>query len=283
MTITNAGLVQGRVGLVDAALIRWLANQKARFNHLDIHITQSVFEPVLPYNRLKEFLCALELVDQVLPSGDEIPASQQGQPCQERIQIPLPESDLLAFSLNRICKRDQPIENESHSTKLASLQMLVSHFGLRPPRQKTVGIVSGVFDVIHPGHIELIQSAKAQVDILVVLTMNSPSIRLLEKNRLGDRPIYSTDERVDVLTALQPVDYVLVFEDLNCLPSLENFCPDYFFKNMKDRSRPVVGAEADLVEKLGGKTIYLEDIQKSHSSTEIIEYVRQQAEVCNAQ
>jgi D-beta-D-heptose 7-phosphate kinase/D-beta-D-heptose 1-phosphate adenosyltransferase len=144
-----------------------------------------------------------------------------------------------------------------------------------------VGVVSGCFDLIHPGHVRLIQAAKTHADWLAVLTMSSASIQGQEKNRLGDRPIYSASERVEVLTALRPVDYVVVFDDLNCLPSLERFCPDYFFKNVEDQARPVIQAEADLVKRSGGQTVYLEDPLRSFSSTEIIEYIRRQAGVKN--
>jgi bifunctional ADP-heptose synthase (sugar kinase/adenylyltransferase) len=122
----------------------------------------------------------------------------------------------------------------------------------------------------------LIRAAKARVDHLVVLTMSSGAIKQQEKNQLGDRPTYSTCDRVEVLAALRDVDHVVVFDDLNCLGSLKAFCPDYFFKNIRDRARSVVRAEADLVNQLGGRSIYLEDCSKNYSSTDIINYVRQQ-------
>jgi D-beta-D-heptose 7-phosphate kinase/D-beta-D-heptose 1-phosphate adenosyltransferase len=137
--------------------------------------------------------------------------------------------------------------------------------------------VSGAFDLLHPGHVSLIRTAKARVDHLVVLMMSSASLKQQKKNDLGDRPIYSTADRVEVLSALRDVDHVVVFDDLNCLSSIEVFCPDYFIKNINDRARLVVQAEAHLVSQLGGQSVYLANCSWGYSSTLIIEYIRQQA------
>jgi cytidyltransferase-like protein len=245
--------------------------------HLELCITQSVFEPVLPKSHLEEFLSALEMVDMVLRKEDDLTKSPQTCHISEMpATIFWPEADLLDYSLARICKRISLDDDKPTAPKLRTLDDLCDRYGPRPSRSRTVGVVSGSFDLIHPGHVRLIQAAKARVDRLVVLTMSSASIRRQEKNCLGDRPIYSASERVEVLTALRPVDHVVLFDDLNCLSSLEKFCPDYFFKNVKDQSRPVVQAEADIVRQLGGQTVYLEDHRGSFSSTEIIEYIRQQ-------
>lgn len=66
-------------------------------------------------------------------------------------------------------------------------------------------------------------------------------------------------------------------DDLDCLPALRTFCPDYFIKSAYDRSRAVVGAEAAQVENLGGEAVFLAGQPTGYSSTAIIRHVRQQA------
>jgi D-beta-D-heptose 7-phosphate kinase/D-beta-D-heptose 1-phosphate adenosyltransferase len=113
--------------------------------------------------------------------------------------------------------------------------------------------------------------------VLVVLTLSSSAIRRQEKNRLGDRPIYNECDRVEVLSALRAVDHVVVFDDVNCLARLQAFCPDCFIKSSSDRSRPIVQAEAALVEKLGGAVLYLDNHHMNYSSTTLMHAIRQVA------
>lgn len=76
--------------------------------------------------------------------------------------------------------------------------------------------------------------------------------------------------------------------ELNCLPALLAFCPDYFVKSARDRSRGVVQAEAELVASLGGEAIFLagqamrSDPSTEYSSTALIRHVRQQTEMHEA-
>jgi D-beta-D-heptose 7-phosphate kinase/D-beta-D-heptose 1-phosphate adenosyltransferase len=143
-------------------------------------------------------------------------------------------------------------------------------------RREVVGLVSGSLDLIHAGHVHLIQAAKQRVDVLVVLTMSTASIQQQEKNRVGDRPIYSERDRVEVLSALRPVDHVVLFDDMDCRSSLQAFCPDYFIKSTSDRFRPIVQAEAAIVKSLGGATLYPADHHRGYSSTTLIHHIRQQ-------
>jgi cytidyltransferase-like protein len=280
MNTAGLTLAQGRLGAVDAAFIRWLMRQWREEADLAVHVTQSMFEPVLPKSQLELFLSALESVQVIIRESEELSPFPQEKPPYPQIRTTViwPEAELLDYSVARICKRQPLTEGPLQAAKLTTLQALRQQFGPRPPRRETVGLVSGSFDVIHPAHVHLMLAAKHAVDRLIVLTMTSASIRQQGKNCLGDRPIYSASDRVEVLAALRPVSNVVVFDDLNCLPSLEDFCPDYFFKSTADGSRPVVLAEAELVKQLGGKTVYLGGLPGGRSSTTIIDYIRKQSE-----
>lgn len=276
-------LAQGRIGIVDAALVRWLIQQRTRADRLVVRVTGSIFEPLLPKKHIEEFLAALEPVDEVVQ--DEKPAASQAwsRTALEGVSVvPWPEAELLDYSVARICKRQPLVEEETVSPKLTTPDWLCAQYGPRPRRQRTVGIVSGSYDLIHTGHVRLFLAAKQLVDVLVVLTMSTTSIQHQEKNRLGDRPIYNGRDRMDVLSALRPVDHVVIFDELNCSPALLAFCPDYFVKSERDRSRGVVKAEAALVKSLGGKAAFLSNHHPGYSSTTVIQHVRQQTETQGA-
>jgi rfaE bifunctional protein nucleotidyltransferase chain/domain len=271
---------QGRVGVVDAALVRWLTRQRVQVNYLAACVTESVFEPLVPKGHIEDILAALEPVDEVLRGNVDLSRILYRHRVTPKSVKTLfwPEAELLDYSITRICKRLTTCEEKAAITgKLTTLDDLRERYGpTSRQRREAVGLVSGSFDLVHAGHVRLIQAAKQRVDVLVALIMSAVSIQQQEKNRLGDRPIYDEGDRVEVLSALRSVDRLVMFNDRDCRPSLRVFCPDYFIKSADDQSRPVVQAEAALVESLGGKTIYLADRHSGCSSTDIIRYVRQQ-------
>jgi rfaE bifunctional protein nucleotidyltransferase chain/domain len=275
---TDILLAEGRIGIVDAALVRWLRRQKAEGPSLVVHVTESLFEPIVPKQHLEKFLAALEPVDEVRSADASLSeilrrygVTPESVECRR-----VPEAELSAYSVARICKRVTVLGEMAVADKLTTLDDLQARYGSAPrQRCEVVGLVSGSFDLIHPGHVRLMQAAKEQVDVLVVLTMSTSSIQQQEKNRLGDRPIYSERDRAEVLSALRPVDHLVVFDECDCLSSLRAFCPNYFIKSVDDQARPVVQAEAALVESLGGKTVYLPDHHSGYSSTSLIHWVQQ--------
>jgi cytidyltransferase-like protein len=74
-------------------------------------------------------------------------------------------------------------------------------------KKKTVGLITGCFDVLHLGHIELFRFAKKQVDVLVVGIENDRSIKLTKGEA---RPIFNQRQRAQQLSELKSVDYVFI-------------------------------------------------------------------------
>lgn len=72
---------------------------------------------------------------------------------------------------------------------------------------KTIVLVGGCFDILHPAHVAFLQKAKKQGDVLFVLLESDQAIRI-KKGK--NRPIYSQKDRAKVLGALSCVDYVLL-------------------------------------------------------------------------
>jgi D-beta-D-heptose 7-phosphate kinase/D-beta-D-heptose 1-phosphate adenosyltransferase len=75
---------------------------------------------------------------------------------------------------------------------------------------ETVVFTNGVFDLLHPGHVELLQFARGQGDILVVGVNDDASVRRLKGDK---RPIFPLAERLEVLAALACVDYIVPFAE----------------------------------------------------------------------
>ena len=103
-------------------------------------------------------------------------------------------------------------------------------------------IVNGSFDIIHLGHIRLLQYAKSFPNAYVyVLTDTDRRIKELKGK---DRPINTEYERVSLLAALKSVDRVDVFDtDEQLVNLIRNYNPDIMIKGSDYRNKPIIGAE----------------------------------------
>jgi len=270
--ISNTVIVTGRIGIVDAALVCYIEDIKKRADQLLIHVTESIYNGIIPKDHIMEFVASLSIVDAVIEGDSEIKNTDQQNTCL----VHLPEKKLQQYSLDKILKKisSETSGNKSETNKLIGLKELVKRYGSNPHQRKIkIGLVSGSFDLIHLGHVRYIKAAKELVDVLIVTTMSTDSINQQEKNIMGDRPIYSQEDRVKVLSSLRSVDYIVVFEELNCKEVIRAIRPNYFVKHEKDMSRQIVKEECELVENLWGKVVIIRD-DSLYSSTDIINYIR---------
>lgn len=118
---------------------------------------------------------------------------------------------------------------------------------------------NGCFDILHPGHIQLLQKAKAAGDKLVV-GLNSDEHISRKKNRL---PRFALNDRKLMLEACKFVDVVLSFNQEDAVSLIDALRPDVYVtgEEYKDRS-----PEARLVTSYGGKVIYVKRIGEYSSS-----------------
>lgn len=128
---------------------------------------------------------------------------------------------------------------------------------------KTIATTNGVFDIIHPGHIALLEKAKKQGDVLIVLLNSDASVKHIKG---PSRPINSQKNRARVVAALRCVNYVGIFDEDDPRHALEKIKPDV---HVKDATYGYDIIEAPIVKKHGGK-IYLARKVKGHSTTDII-------------
>jgi len=92
---------------------------------------------------------------------------------------------------------------------------------------KTVVLTNGHFDILHAGHVDCLQRAKALGDVLIVGLNSDASTRLLKGEK---RPIVPQEERAQLLAALQCVDYVVIFEGRTAERLIAELRPEVYVK-----------------------------------------------------
>ncbi len=133
---------------------------------------------------------------------------------------------------------------------------------------KSVGYTSGVFDILHPGHVEYLEEARTLVDVLIVGLNSDLSVKA---NKGDSRPICSERERAEVLAGLSAVDHVFIFSDRNNNLNVELLKPDAYIK-AGDYSAEKLTSKA-IVEKFGGR-VELVNFKQGHSTTSVIERIQ---------
>ncbi len=134
---------------------------------------------------------------------------------------------------------------------------------------KTVVFTNGCFDLIHSGHIEFLQKAKQKGDILILGLNSDDSVRAIKGN---GRPIKSQQERANILSALQDVDYITIFNENTPENLIRDLQPNIMVKGDDYTLDKVVGRE--IVEGYGGR-VELVPILKGHSTTGTVDKILQ--------
>ena len=128
-----------------------------------------------------------------------------------------------------------------------------------------VGFTNGCFDLLHPGHLSLLNQARAECDFLIVGLNSDASISRLKG---PGRPAQDETSRAGVLASLSAVDQVVIFDEATPEALIEKIRPDVLVKGADYRREDVVGG--DLVESYGGRVI-LATIKEGFSTSSIIE------------
>ncbi|HUB13264.1 MAG TPA: D-glycero-beta-D-manno-heptose 1-phosphate adenylyltransferase [Acetobacteraceae bacterium] len=131
-----------------------------------------------------------------------------------------------------------------------------------------VGFTNGCFDLLHPGHVHLLEEARALCDRLVVGLNSDASVRRLKGPK---RPVQPEAARAAVLASLASVDMVCVFEEDTPETLIAELHPDLLMKGADYTLDRVVGA--DLVRGWGGK-VALADLLPGHSTTATLARIR---------
>ena len=101
--------------------------------------------------------------------------------------------------------------------------------------------VNGTFDVLHPGHVALLQHAAARGHYLMVAIDSDRRVRELKGPA---RPFFSAADRKYILQAIKGVDEVTIFDsDQDLVDTICEYAPDVMVKGSDYRGRPIIGAE----------------------------------------
>jgi D-beta-D-heptose 7-phosphate kinase/D-beta-D-heptose 1-phosphate adenosyltransferase len=132
---------------------------------------------------------------------------------------------------------------------------------------KTVVFTNGCYDLIHVGHVRLLQQAKRLGDSLIVAINSDSSVRTLKGN---NKPLVPQEERAEVLASLEAVDFVVIFNELDPLRVITELQPDVLVKGGDWTVDTIIGR--DVVEQAGGTVISLPFVE-GVSTTSIIERI----------
>ena len=128
---------------------------------------------------------------------------------------------------------------------------------------KKIVIASGCFDIMHRGHLNMLFQAKKQGDFLIVLVNNDESVR---RYKGGHHPIIGEKDRVLLLSALECVDYAVLFSQLSPISIIKKIKPDVYCNGLD--------WEQKIMKRYSGR-IHIIKRTKGVSTTNIIEKISQ--------
>lgn len=134
---------------------------------------------------------------------------------------------------------------------------------------RKVAFANGHFDLLHVGHLRYLQAARAEADLLIVALNDDASVAALKG---AGRPIVPATERAELLAALAPVDFVVIFGGSSPAPLLAELRPDVHCKG-PDYGSPENVPEFAAVRSYGGRTALVGD-PKDHNTSDLIARVR---------
>ncbi|MBN1124496.1 MAG: D-glycero-beta-D-manno-heptose 1-phosphate adenylyltransferase [Sedimentisphaerales bacterium] len=160
------------------------------------------------------------------------------------------------------------LENRGKMGKIREMDELANELAYHRQQNRKIVFTNGCFDVLHRGHIEYLSFCKQHGDI-VVLGLNSD--RSVREIKGPARPINNQHDRAAVLAALEPVDYIVIFEEADPLKLIQQVRPDVLIKGADWANKGVIGRE--FVESYGGRVV-LAPLVDGKSSTATIQKIQ---------
>ncbi|MBO0710269.1 MAG: D-glycero-beta-D-manno-heptose-7-phosphate kinase [Acetobacteraceae bacterium] len=152
--------------------------------------------------------------------------------------------------------------------KIVTREAAAEHVERWRRKNYRTGFTNGCFDLLHPGHVHLLEQARAACDRLVVGLNSDASVRRLKG---PTRPVQPEAARAAVLASLASVDLVCIFDEDTPIDLLRAIQPELLVKGADYAIEDVVGA--DLVAGWGGK-VMLAELLPGHSTTETVTRMR---------
>ncbi len=153
------------------------------------------------------------------------------------------------------------------NTALTGLAQAIDQIKQWKQQQQSIIFTNGCFDLLHPGHIDYLEKAKALGDRLIIGLNDDDSIRRLKGN---NRPVNPLADRAAMLAALRAVDMVVPFSEDTPLKLIFTLQPDVLVKGGDYRANDIVGARE--VRQYGGRVVIMPFID-GHSTTGLIQRI----------
>jgi len=134
---------------------------------------------------------------------------------------------------------------------------------------KTIVTTNGSFDIFHAGHLKSLKFAKEQGDVLIVGINSDMSVK---KYKSKKRPIIPEKQRAAIVASINYVDYVVLFDETTPVNLFEIIKPNFHVKGTEYKLNI---PEKEVVEKYGGKLIFINRDELKISTSEIIKRIQE--------
>lgn len=152
---------------------------------------------------------------------------------------------------------------------ILTLEEAILRFGREKRNGRRVVFTNGCFDLLHPGHIRSLESARKLGDALIVGLNSDASVRQLKG---PGRPVLPERERAEILAAFECVDAVVIFDEPTPREVIARLLPDVLVKGGDWAGDKIVGREE--VEAGGGKVVSI-SVVPGYSTTAILQKIRE--------
>lgn len=160
------------------------------------------------------------------------------------------------------------VTQETVTDKLKNLAELTAIAAQARKDGKLVVFTNGCFDLLHRGHVHVLRQAKASGDILIVGINSDRSVHSIKGPK---RPILPQTDRIELIAAMEMVDYVIVYDEPDPYNLIAAIKPNLLAKGGDWSAEKIIGA--DIVERDGGRVAVIPYLP-GNSTTEIIERIR---------
>ena len=159
---------------------------------------------------------------------------------------------------------------------ILTLEQAILQFGRQKRNGRLVVFTNGCFDILHQGHVRVLEQAREFGDILIVGLNSDYSVRQLKGE---GRPFRGQLERAEILLAMEAVDAVLIYDDLTPLNVIAQLLPDVLVKGGDWPLNKIVGREE--VEAAGGRVEIVPTVP-AVSTTGVMKKIREGAPASRA-
>ena len=163
------------------------------------------------------------------------------------------------------------------NSTILTLEEAILRFRREKRNGRRVVFTNGCFDLLHPGHIRSLELARELGDALIVGLNSDASVRQLKGE---GRPVIPERERAEILSALESVDAVVIFDDLTPREIISRLLPDVLVKGGDWPGDQIVGREE--VEAAGGRVVSV-PVVPGYSTSAMLKKIRDGARASRAE